>query len=185
MANKCGDPTAASMGRVTINPIPHIDLIGTILIPLLMIIFNPGFGLIGWGKPCPVNPNNFRNYRKDEILVSLAGVVSNLMAAVSSLILLKIFLLMGINSEGLFLLLRIMFNLNLVLMIFNLIPIPPLDGSHILKQVLSPRAAEKIALLDQWGFLILIIIINTSLFDKLFSIFLYPFDQLFWLIIKL
>ena len=92
MANQCGDSTAAYLGRITLNPIPHIDLIGTIIIPLFMMIYSPGFGLIGWGKPCPVNPRNFRNYSRDDILVSIAGVTSNFIAAFASLLLLKSFL---------------------------------------------------------------------------------------------
>ena len=185
VANRCGDPTAASMGRVTLNPVPHIDFIGTILIPLFMMIFSPGFGLIGWGKPCPVNPRNYRDFKRDDILVSIAGVTSNLMAALASLILLKLLLTIGIDSHGVFVLLRIMFYLNLVLVIFNLIPIPPLDGSHLLKQVLPPNAAEKLAILDRWGFLILILLINTPFFDGLFYIFMYPFNKFFWLIIHI
>jgi Zn-dependent protease len=185
MANRCGDPTAAYLGRITLNPVPHIDLIGTIIIPLFLMIFSPGFGLIGWGKPCPVNPLNYRNYHRDEILVSIAGVTSNFIAAFASLLLLKSFLIVGINSKGMFILLRIMFQLNLVLMIFNLLPIPPLDGSHLLKQVLPQNTVEKFLFLDQWGFLILIILINTPLFDSFFSLFMYPFDRLFWLIVNI
>jgi Zn-dependent protease len=185
MANQCGDSTAAYLGRVTLNPIPHIDLIGTIIIPLFLMIFSPGFGLIGWGKPCPVNPNNFKNYRRDDILVSIAGVTSNFIAALVGLLLLKFFLTFGINSHGMFLLFRIIFQLNLVLMVFNLLPIPPLDGSHLLKQVLPEKAAEKLVFFDQWGFLILIILINTPLFDNFFSLFMYPFDKFFWLVIRI
>jgi Zn-dependent protease len=185
MANQCGDSTAAYLGRITLNPLPHIDLIGTIIIPLFMMIFSPGFGLIGWGKPCPVNPRNFRNYRRDDILVSIAGVTSNFIAAFASLILLKLFLTVGINSKGVFILLHIMFQLNLVLMIFNLLPIPPLDGSHLLKQVLPRKTVERLMFLDQWGFLILIILINTPLFDGFFSLFMYPFNRLFWLIVSI
>ncbi len=185
MANRCGDPTAAYLGRVTLNPVPHIDLIGTIIIPLFMMIFSPGFGLIGWGKPCPVNPRNFRDYRRDDILVSLAGVTSNFIAAFASLLLLKFFLTLGVNSKGMFILFQIMFQLNLVLMIFNLLPIPPLDGSHLLKRVLPQKAVEKILFLDQWGFLILIILINTPVFDGFFHLFMYPFNRLFWLVVSI
>jgi len=181
MANRCGDPTAAYMGRVTLNPVPHIDPIGTILIPLFLMIFSPGFGLIGWGKPCPVNPNNFRNYHRDEILVSIAGVTSNLIAAIAGLFLLKFFLILGSTSKGLFILLRIMFQLNCVLMLFNLIPIPPLDGYHIMKQLLPDATVERLAFLDRWGFLLLLI--NTPLFDRFFSLFMYPFDRFFWLVV--
>ncbi|MGA1839724.1 MAG: site-2 protease family protein [bacterium] len=185
MAKKCGDPTAAYLGRITLNPVPHIDLIGTIIIPLFLMIFSPGFGLIGWGKPCPVNPLNYRNYKRDDILVSIAGVTSNFIAALASLLLLKSFLTLGFNSKGMFVLFQIMFQLNIVLMIFNLLPIPPLDGSHLLKQLLSQDTAEKLAFLDQWGFLILLILINTPVFDSFFFLFMNPFNRLFWLIVNI
>ena len=185
MADRCGDSTAAYLGRITLNPVPHIDLIGTIIIPLFLMIFSPGFGLIGWGKPCPVNPLNYKSYRRDDILVSIAGVSSNFIAAFTSLLLLKSLLTMGINSKGMFVLLRIMFQLNLVLMIFNLLPIPPLDGSHLLKQALPQNIVEKFVFLDQWGFLILIILINTRLFNNFFSLFMYPFDRLFLFIMSI
>ena len=185
MAGRCGDPTAAYLGGVTLNPIPHIDIIGTIIIPLFMMIFPQSFGLIGWGKPCPVNPTNFRHYRRDDILVSLAGVTSNLLAALGSLFLLKFFMMVGIDSKGMFYLFRIMFQLNLILMFFNLLPIPPLDGSHVLKHFLSAKASERFAFFDQWGFIILLILINTPFFDGFFSLFMYPFDTLFWLIVRI
>lgn len=183
IADLCGDPTAAYMGRVTLNPVPHIDPIGTILIPLLLMIFSPGFVLFGWGKPCPVNPNNFRNLRRDEILVSIAGVTSNLVAALASLFLLKLLLIVGIRSQGMVLLLRIMFQLNCVLLLFNLIPIPPLDGSHVLKQFLPDATVERLAFLDRWGFLILLLLMNTPLFDYFFSVFMYPFNRLFLFVV--
>jgi Zn-dependent protease len=185
MASRCGDPTAAYLGRVTLNPIPHIDIIGTIIIPLFMMIYPQSFGLIGWGKPCPVNPTNFHHYRRDDILVSLAGVTSNLLAALGSLFLLKSFMMMGIKSQGMFYLFRILFQLNVILMFFNLLPIPPLDGSHVLKHFLSEKASERFAFFDQWGFIILLILINTPFFDGFFSLFMYPFDSLFWLIVRI
>jgi len=183
MANKCGDPTAAHMGRITLNPIPHIDLIGTIIIPLTIMIFSPGFSLIGWGKPCPVNPLNYRNYRRDDILVSIAGVASNFLAAFVSLLLLKVFILTGLGYQGVYLLLRIMYFINLVLVVFNLIPIPPLDGSHIVVHFLSEKNKAVFASIEQWGFLILIILVNTPLFDKFFGSFIILFDNIFRIVI--
>ena len=185
MANKCGDPTAAYLGRVTLNPVPHIDIIGTIIMPLFLMIANPGFGLIGWGKPCPVNPLNYRNYKRDDILVSIAGVTSNLIVALASLLLLKSLLTLGFNSEGVRSLFKIIFRLNIMLMIFNLLPIPPLDGSHVLKQLLPQDTAEKLAFLDQWGFLILIVLINIPGFYIFFSLFMYPFERLFSFVLNI
>ncbi len=150
MANRCGDDTARLMGRMTLNPIVHIDPIGTVLMPLMQVVFS-GLPLIGWAKPVPVNPLRFRNMRKGEILVSLAGPVSNFMLAAGALVLcwivIAVFRAIGPAGERLgdaflMFLVRLLI-LNLVLGLFNLIPIPPLDGSHVLGVFLSREAAAK------------------------------------------
>jgi Zn-dependent protease len=161
MANRLGDPTARMLGRVTLNPIKHIDLIGTIIIPLFMI-FMPGYGrfLIGWAKPTPVTPRNFKNITRDDILTTLAGPVSNILAAIVATIALVILskasadgaaivhLLAGsgaidpsvISASPTLLPLALLFymgiTLNVILFIFNLIPLPPLDGSHVIRHML-------------------------------------------------
>ena len=117
--------------------------------------------------------------------MSLAGVTSNFIAALASLLLLKILLIIGINLRALFILLQIMFQINVILIVFNLIPIPPLDGAHVLMQLLPAGAAEKFALLERWGFLILILLINTPFFDGFFYIAMYPFNKFFWLIMSI
>lgn len=171
MANRCGDDTARLMGRMTLNPIVHIDPIGTVVMPLLMT-FNFGFPLIGWAKPVPVNPLRFRNYHRDQILVSIAGPVSNFMLAVGSLIVCWIVMaafdvritkgweVISSSKLGqvLFLFLFRLLMLNLVLGLFNLIPIPPLDGSHVLRIFISREAAEKMErfLVPPFNFIILI-----------------------------
>lgn len=154
MANRLGDPTARMLGRVTLNPIKHIDPFGTILIPLLCVY--AGFPLIGWAKPTPVTTRNFKNPRRDDILTTLAGPASNLLTAVVALIVLVVLkhfnplpvaavVLDAINPDimnaypvlfPLSLLLYYGVLLNLVLMAFNLIPLPPLDGSHVLRHML-------------------------------------------------
>jgi Zn-dependent protease len=177
MANRCGDDTARLMGRMTLNPIVHIDPIGTILIPLMQVIA-AGLPLIGWAKPVPVNPVRFRNMRRGEVLVSLAGPASNFIMAVAALVLSWIVVaafqqgapsyasadmqtLWAHIGEAVLSFLWVLLMLNLVLFVFNLIPIPPLDGSHILKVFLSRPAAEKLDrfLMPPFNFLILLFVV--------------------------
>jgi Zn-dependent protease len=158
MASQLGDPTARMLGRLTLNPMKHIDPIGTVLIPLAMLFLFPFGFLVGWAKPTPVTTRNFRHLRRDDILTTLAGPVSNLAAAaVATLLLIALARLSapgaamvrqlagGIPALGLNLgnpavpiamLLYIAVWLNLILAVFNLIPLPPLDGSHVLRHFL-------------------------------------------------
>ncbi len=168
MANRCGDDTARLMGRMTLNPIVHIDPIGTVLMPLMQVVFS-GLPLIGWAKPVPVNPLRFRNMRKGEILVSLAGPVSNFILAAGALVLcwivIAVFRAIGPAGDRLgdaFLMFLVsLLILNLVLGLFNLIPIPPLDGSHVLGVFLSREAAAKMerVLKPPFNFIILLFIV--------------------------
>ncbi|MBN1918143.1 MAG: site-2 protease family protein [Verrucomicrobia bacterium] len=177
MANRCGDDTARLMGRMTLNPFVHIDPIGTVLMPLIMVVSSfamPGvhLPLIGWAKPVPVNPVRFRNMRRGEILVSFAGPASNfILAACAFAICAVIVSSLGIVNpdtqggygtstermletgtytvqerigQGLYEFIFSLLVLNLILGLFNLIPIAPLDGSHILRVFVSRRAAEAI-----------------------------------------
>lgn len=158
MAWRLGDPTAQMLGRVTLNPLRHIDPLGTVLIPLLCVY--AGFPLIGWAKPTPVTTRNFKNLRRDDILTTLAGPASNLLTAIAALVILLVLKFVDANtvltavmsarvgmvsqaamtgSPVLFpvtLLLYYAVLLNLVLMAFNLIPLPPLDGSHVVRHML-------------------------------------------------
>ena len=161
-ANKLGDPTAMIMGRVTLNPIAHIDPIGTVLLPLLLVIMRaPPFG---WAKPVPVNPMNLKNPKKDHLLISAAGPVSNFCVAIVAGIILKILLTItgntappGFNiTQVLVTILYYSVLLNVFLAVFNLIPIPPLDGSGILLGLVSEEAAQKIEQLRPYGFIIVI-----------------------------
>jgi Zn-dependent protease len=157
-ASRLGDQTARMLGRISLNPMDHIDPVGTLLIPAL-IIFGPLIGisyfnglLFGWAKPVPVLSRNFRNYKRDDMLVSLAGPASNLLLALVAFIgLAAVFiaerhLSAGVapssTQQALALLCSVGLQLNLVLCVFNLIPIPPLDGSHVLRQFLPYEAAQ-------------------------------------------
>ncbi|MEY4200983.1 MAG: hypothetical protein RLZZ265_2723 [Verrucomicrobiota bacterium] len=162
VAWKCGDDTAYHQGRVTLNPIAHMELIGTVVLPLLGIFLSlsnsalAGF-IIGWGRPVPVNVSNLRSPRRDDTLVALAGPAINLILAFALLALAKI----GANT-GVSLFTEVgirMAILSLFLCFFNLLPVPPLDGSHVLKNAIG-MSYETYWKLCQYGFIIVIVAIN-------------------------
>ena len=180
MASRLGDPTARMLGRLTLNPVKHVDPFGTILVPLAMLFLFPAGFLIGWAKPTPVTAQNFKNLKRDDILTTLAGPVSNLLGAVVSTLLLILLarfsvagaemvreLAGGIPGPGLntgsaavpvaiFLYLSVW--LNVILAVFNLIPLPPLDGSHVLRHFLpynALRMYDRIGLIGLLLFLFL------------------------------
>jgi Zn-dependent protease len=160
MALRQGDQTALMLGRLTLNPVPHIDPIGSLLVPGMLALL-PGGLIFGWAKPVPVNPRNFRNYRRGDILVSLAGVAANLLIAIACIVLLVIMVYsMGLPQPGTIWdtvsrMLRYGVLLNIVLIVFNLLPIPPLDGSHVMYHLLPPQLGLRYRQLGQYGFLIL------------------------------
>jgi len=153
-----GDPTARMLGRITLNPIPHIDPVGSILLPLLLML-SPSGMIIGWAKPVPVNPLNFRNYRWGEFAVSAAGPVSNLALAAIFSVLLRL----GLGNPGLTQLAYYGVSINIILALFNLIPIPPLDGSHILALVLPRELARLYSHLQPVGFFLILILFYTGI----------------------
>ncbi|MGE5342603.1 MAG: site-2 protease family protein [Candidatus Omnitrophota bacterium] len=174
MADKCGDPTARYRGRITLNPIHHIDLFGSIIVPLVLAMI--GGPVFGWAKPVPVNPYNFNHYRRDNMLVSAAGPGSNLILATLSIVLFRILNLNQMvfqNPEGtaalLFLIFFYMTVINVFLAIFNLIPIPPLDGSGILEGVLKGEAMYHYQRIKPYGFIILIVILYTGALNVIAS----------------
>jgi Zn-dependent protease len=154
-ARREGDDTAHNLGRITLNPLPHLDPLGSVIIPLLLAW--QGGIIFGWAKPVPVNPMNYREYVAGDIRVSLAGIVSNLGLAVLATLLAGVVLkLTGGTGVGrpIFMALDYAIFINLILAFFNLIPIPPLDGSHVVAHALPPALAEKYRELGRYGLLI-------------------------------
>lgn len=156
VALKFGDHTAQRAGRLTLNPIPHIDLVGTVLLPALLIITQSPI-LIGWAKPVPVNPLNFTNLRRGELMVSGAGILANFTLAIVGALL---FHTLKETAAPLILLqtLSYLTFINLLLGVFNLFPIPPLDGSKMLLSQLPYHLAKQYQKIEPYGFLILLIL---------------------------
>jgi Zn-dependent protease len=161
-AARCGDPTAKMLGRITLNPLRHIDPFGTLLLPLIGML--SGIGFIGWARPTPVDPRNFKRPVADDILVSVAGPASNILLLVISAILLKIYLsvrglgaLLGPNPEPLAVLLFVSVEINVILAIFNMIPVPPLDGSHVIRHFLRGSALDTYDRIGTYGLMLLFI----------------------------
>jgi Zn-dependent protease len=140
MAEKCGDSTARYLGRLTLNPIAHIDIFGTIILPLLLILTRSPF-VFGWAKPVPINPLNFRNPRWDTVKVGLAGPGANIMTAIVCAGILRAMQAGGIDLGILGGVLVYMVIVSLVFAFFNLVPVPPLDGSHVIAGFLPARMA--------------------------------------------
>jgi Zn-dependent protease len=164
MADRCGDPTARLQGRITLNPIAHIDLFGTIIFPILLAVM--GAPVFGWAKPVMVNPYNFRNRRRDGMLVAAAGPASNLLVAgVAILVFLALKGTGLLASPPVFTILLSLIIINIYLAVFNLIPIPPLDGSGVLEGMLKGNALRAYEQIKPYGFFILIIIIYTHVLD--------------------
>ncbi|NIO05699.1 MAG: site-2 protease family protein [Proteobacteria bacterium] len=184
VASLCGDDTARYAGRITLNPVPHLDPFGSILMPLLLILTGSNF-FIAWAKPVPVNPRNFRNPGRDDIMVSLAGPATNLMLAlfftllaIIGQVVFRSLPFLAYLAQTLTILSVVGMRINLLLAIFNLIPIPPLDGSHILRELLPYRAAIEFDRISRYGFIILLVLVMTPLFRFIFL----PADILFLLL---
>ena len=161
MAHKCGDDTARMMGRMTINPIVHIDPIGTVFLPLMMLSLNPGFALFGWAKPVPVNPLNLSNRKRDDILISMAGPAMNVILAIVILAVLRLAIEMPeeISKSAIVAELPRIAFISMFLCLFNLIPVPPLDGSHVMRHVVG-MSEETYRNIARFGFIIVLVVIN-------------------------
>ncbi len=171
-AERCGDSTARQAGRITLNPIPHLDPIGSILIPGIMILMSlvTGSGFIfGWAKPVPINPYNLNDPKRDMMWVGLAGPATNFAVA---LFLALVFRLLIISASLGAVILFYGITINLILGFFNLIPIPPLDGSRILTGLLPEEYAYKLSRIEPFGFIILIILFISGIFSFIFTLVL-------------
>jgi Zn-dependent protease len=175
MANRCGDPTARMLGRISLNPIKHIDPVGTVLLPAIALFTR--LPVIGWAKPTPVDPRNFRHPVRDDILTSVVGPISNFVIAAGAVLLMLAIAL--ISDEGrvivqgladgrirdtgslllpLTLLLHVSMTINVLLGVFNLIPLPPLDGSHVVRHLLPDDLRRAYDTLGLLGFVLLFLV---------------------------
>jgi Zn-dependent protease len=165
VARQQGDPTAAQLGRLSLNPITHIDPVGSLLVPTLLALM-PGGLIFGWAKPVPINPRNFRNFKRGDILVSLAGVFVNFLLAIGFTLVMAMsewLLRLAPDLATTWFVLRAMAEygiiINFVLMLFNLIPIPPLDGSHVFAYLLPTRLAYRYRQIGMGGTLIVLLLL--------------------------
>lgn len=185
VSHKFGDDTALDLGRVTLNPVSHTDPLGTLAIPIIGFIFGAAGGLfaaiplIGWGKPTPVNPSNWTNYKWGNFSVSVAGVIANLILLIIGIGVAKILMMNGFEPGDFFgksthpfaVFVRYLMTLNLSLFLFNLIPIPPLDGGKILSSFVPESVQEMLDVIEQYGFIILLMLMALGAFRFIFNPF--------------
>tara|TARA_Y100000588_G_scaffold121086_2_gene132579 strand:- start:1523 stop:2179 length:657 start_codon:yes stop_codon:yes gene_type:complete len=173
VADKLGDPVPRAQGRVTLNPVAHIDPVGTVFLPLLMIFLNPGFAIFGWGKPVQVSLPNPKTRARDDMLITAAGPLANLVIAL--LVAGFAGLLFWVMPDAILSvsLLKVIILLNCLLFLFNLIPVPPLDGSHFLKHAIGMRD-QTYAEFARYGFVLILVLINLPAFSSLFFGVLLP-----------
>ena len=178
MSYKFGDDTARLLGRITLNPVAHTDPIGTLLIPIVMFIFGSvgsSIPLIGWGKPTPVNPLRWRNKDLANVMVSIAGILANIFIASIAFVILKFILMSGPGilpesvQEPVFLFLQYLLFMNISLAVFNLLPFPPLDGSKVLETFLPASAQPVLEILEQYGYIIMMILIYVGFIRAIIS----------------
>ncbi|MFK7965530.1 MAG: site-2 protease family protein [Burkholderiaceae bacterium] len=165
VAYRLGDPTAKLLGRVTANPIKHIDPVGTILVPGLILLASKAVGgamLFGWAKPVPVDTYKLGKPKRDMGLVAVAGPLANIIMAFAWAVSLKMMVLTGVGNEFFIRMTLAGISVNLVLAVLNLMPVPPLDGGRILVSVLPPNLAQPVARLEPYGLVILLLLLATG-----------------------
>lgn len=167
VAYRCGDDTAYLLGRLNFNPLKHIDMMGTIIVPLVLFMINAP--MFGWAKPVPVNYFRLRGGKKDIALVSLAGPLTNIVLMLAAAILFKLVAAAAPYSAIALKLLLYTVIINMVLAIFNLIPVPPLDGSKIVSYFMPPQTAARYLSWERYGFIILAVLIVTGVFSKVIT----------------
>jgi len=179
MSYKFGDDTARLLGRITLNPVAHTDPIGTLLIPIVGFIVSAmggAFFLIGWGKPTPVNPLRWRRKDLANVMVSIAGILANLLIATIAFIIFKVLLATRLGDSvpaslqepvGLFL--NYLLIMNVSLAVFNLFPFPPLDGSKVLETFLPESMQPVLAMLEQYGYLLLLLMMYLGVFGLIIT----------------
>jgi len=179
MSYKFGDDTARLLGRITLNPTAHIDPIGTLLIPIVGFIVGQmgiNFFLIGWGKPTPVNPLRWRNKDLANVMVSIAGILANLLIATIAFTIIKVLLMTRLGDaipdsmiEPVSLFLQYLLFMNISLAVFNLLPFPPLDGSKVLETFLPESMQPVLAMLEQYGYLLLMLLMYMGVFGLIMA----------------
>ena len=187
VANRLGDPTARLMGRLTLNPLAHIDMVGTIIMPAMLLILSNGQFVFGYAKPVPINPSNFNNPKKDMAMSAAAGPISNISLAIISALILKLLvlplsaLLPSAITTPLTLMLMQSIKWNIVLAVFNMIPVPPLDGGRVLVGLLPHRQAVSYSRIEPYGMMIVIVLIISGIA----KFFIYPIMALLLSLITL
>ncbi len=171
IARYFGDTTAESLGRITLNPIKHIDPIGTILVPALLVLSGTGF-LFGWAKPVPVDFSRLRNPKRDMRWVAAAGPASNFLMAIFWAVVYKFSAMAGDVAVPLALMGQAGILVNVVLMVLNLLPLPPLDGGRIAVSLMPNQMAYKFAQLERYGFIILLVLMFTGILSKIMMPFI-------------
>lgn len=185
MALRFGDQTAKMLGRLTFNPLPHIDPVGTVMVPIALLAISTLSGgspfLIGWAKPVPVTVENLRNPRRDMAFVALAGPVSNFLMALFWALMIRLGLELAETAQsiGEFLIYsgQVGILINAILLALNILPLPPLDGSRVVSSLLPPRTAWSYNRLENFGFPILVLLLVAGVLGKI----LYPIINLVWI----